>query len=361
MDESHSSKLAWWPQCPGGFPSCPGRLHWLTQQVSHSSCHDPRAHPRDSSHAASSLDPLANSARKPGWCSLEDVDIPVNQKALSHAIDQATFDHLLSLVPDTRSKALALSTAISHAGDWLTVVPSRSLGLHLLDREFRTCLQYWLGIPMLEKGIRCPVCQSLADLYGDQQVGCGGNGDRIHQHNSLRDALYSAAQSAALAPRKEVPALIPGTSSQPADVFLLIWKRGQPAALDVTVISTLQNLTVAGAASTQGHALSVARERKMALHSPACHSVGVSFFPLVVESLGGWSDTASIPAFSSFPLEGQCRPLDSPVPDPLPPGRWTGVIVELCVVFCAVFLCCLFYFIIISYCFFIFFNFFKFF
>ena len=125
-----------------------------------------------------------------------------------------------------------------------------------------------------------------------------------------------------------------------------------------------------GAASTQGHALSVARERKMALHSAACHSVGVSFFPLVVEYLGGWSDeaidiiksigrlqwqrigispnesrhTASIPAFSSFPLEGQCRPLDSPVPDPLPPGRWTGVIVELCDVFCAVFLCCLFYY-----------------
>ena len=60
MDESHSSKLAWWPQRPGSFPSCPSRLHWLTQQVSlvamilgHT--------PRDSSHAASSLDTLANS------------------------------------------------------------------------------------------------------------------------------------------------------------------------------------------------------------------------------------------------------------------------------------------------------------
>ena len=131
-------------------------------------------------------------------------------------------------------------------------------------------------------GARCvnhrPICQSPADLYGDHQVGCGGNGDRIHRHNSLRDALYSAAQSAALAPRKEVPALIPGTSSRPADVSLPIWKRGQPAALDVTLISTLQNLTVAGAASTQSHTLSVATERKMALHSTACHSVGVSFF-----------------------------------------------------------------------------------
>ena len=48
---------------------------------------------------------------------------------------------------------------------------------------------------------------------GDHHVGCGGNGDRIHKHDSLRDVLFSAAQSAALAPRKEVPPLIPGTSS----------------------------------------------------------------------------------------------------------------------------------------------------
>ena len=35
--------------------------------------------------------------------------------------------------------------------------------------------------------------------------------------------------------------------------------------------------------------------------------------------------------------------------DPLPPDRWTGVIVELCVVFCAVFLC-LFYYCIVFFC-----------
>ena len=56
--------------------------------------------------------------------------------------------------------------------------------------------------------------QVVADPPGDHQVGCGGNGDRIHRHDSVRDALFSAAQTAALAPRKEVPSLISGTSSQ---------------------------------------------------------------------------------------------------------------------------------------------------
>ena len=191
-----------------------------------------------------------------------------------------------------RSGALALSSSIPHAGDWLNVVPSSALGLHLHDWEFRVCLQYWLGLPMVEEGTHCPVCQAKMDPFGDHQVGCGGDGDRIHRHDSLRDALFSTAQSAALAPRREVPALIPGSRSRPADIYLPHWKRGWPAALGVTVISALQPQTITGASTTQGHALLVGEDRKMAAHAEACHAVGVAFIPLVVESIGGWSSRA---------------------------------------------------------------------
>ena len=71
---------------------------------------------------------------------------------------------------------------------------------------------------MVESGATCPVCQGVSDCYGDHQVGCGGNGDRIHRHDFIRDALFSAAQSAALAPRREVPALIPGNCAHPANI-----------------------------------------------------------------------------------------------------------------------------------------------
>ena len=117
-------------------------------------------------------------------------------------------------------------------------------------------------------------------------------GDRIHRHDSLRDALFSAAQSTALVFRKEMPSLVPGSASRPADVFLPTRERGQPGALDVTVVSTLQNRTVVRAASVSGYSLSVARERKMAAHSETCQSVGVSFVPMVVETLGGWDEEA---------------------------------------------------------------------
>ena len=89
-----------------------------------------------------------------------------------------------------------------------------------------------------------------------------------------------------------MPSLIPGSKSRPADLYLPHWSRGRPAALDVTVISTMQALTMTGAATTQGHALSVGENKKMATHAEACRSVGVPFVPLVVGSLGGWSETA---------------------------------------------------------------------
>ena len=99
--------------------------------------------------------------------------------------------------------------------------------------------------------------------------------------------IFSAAQSAALAPRMEVSSLIPSSQNRPADVYLPSWKGGRPAALDVTVISTMQQAIIQGAAISQGHALLVGEERKLAAYADACQAVGVSFIPLVVESFGG--------------------------------------------------------------------------
>ena len=223
---------------------------------------------------------------------MQDIDVLLRQHSLCHSVDIASYHHLLSEAPDSRCKALVLSSAISHAGDWLNV-PSSSLGFHLHDQEFHVCLKYWMGLPMVEEGSHCPICLHAVDQFGDHQVGCGGNGEWIQHHDSIRHALFSAAQTAALAPRKEVPSLIPGTLSHPANIFLPIWQRGQPAALDVTVISTLQQCIVEGAAVTLGYALAVREERKRVAHATPCHAVGVNFIPLVMESLGGWSEEAA--------------------------------------------------------------------
>ena len=72
----------------------------------------------------------------------------------------------------------------------------------------------------------CSICHSDADPFGDHHAECGSNDDRGFYHDSTRDALFSAAQSATLAPRKEVPSLISSHQSHPADIYLPHWLRG---------------------------------------------------------------------------------------------------------------------------------------
>ena len=98
-----------------------------------------------SPHSAPTVVALATVAARPDWLCLEDIDIPLHQHHLSNAVDEAIYHQLISSSPSTHSQALALSSSLPHAGNWLNVVPSTSLGLHLQDCEFRCCLRYWLG------------------------------------------------------------------------------------------------------------------------------------------------------------------------------------------------------------------------
>ena len=198
-----------------------------------------RLPPASSSHVCSAVATLVVVAAKLEWTDLDNVDIPLRQRQLSHAIDEAVHQRLLSTAFSPRARALVLSSGLPHTGDWLNVVPSTPLGLHLTDCEFRCCLRYWLGIPLHSNSYPCPECGSSADPFGDHQIGCGGNGYRISRHNAIRDVIFNAAQSAALAPTREAPGLVPSSLSRPADVLLPNWSQGRPAALDVHVISPM--------------------------------------------------------------------------------------------------------------------------
>ena len=78
----------------------------------------------------------------------------------------------------------------------------------------------------------------------------------------------------------------------PADVFLLSWTQGKPAAFDVTVLSSLQSTIIANEADTPGCALTYADDRKLAAHDAECREAGLNCLPLSYEVLGGWSETS---------------------------------------------------------------------
>ena len=160
------------------------------------------------------------------------------------------------------------------------------------------CLDYWLALgfqggtqnaqSVRERGLQTHLVMIMLIVVGMEIEFI------IMTLFRMSSSEFSAPQSAVLAPGKEVPSLIPGSKNRPADIFLPNWCGGRPAALDITVISTLQPSTLLGAAKGQGHTLQVGEEKKTAAHNKECRSVCVSFIPLVVESLGGWNDDAVV-------------------------------------------------------------------
>ena len=86
------------------------------------------------------LSSLFSSAGHSDWSSLESIDVPLQQRHLSRVIDSFRFDSLMASSLTPRFKALALSSSLPHAGEWLNATPFPSLGLSFHDWEFRVCL-----------------------------------------------------------------------------------------------------------------------------------------------------------------------------------------------------------------------------
>lgn len=223
----------------------------------------------------------------------------LTQKMLSSKIDLHNQQLLLDQLKaqgSTREVARFLSVSIkdAHAGDWLSVVPSPGLGLLLRSPEFVAALRYRLGHRVFGTDGPCPACSQPSDKEGDHALNCAWQGERIARHNSLRDTLHSTAVKAALGPTKEGQYLLPGEGGKPADIFIPRHAGGKDAALDVTVINPLQAATVAQAAQTPGHALTIAHKRKIDKSWQPCHQQGIVFLPLAVESLGAWHKSAIV-------------------------------------------------------------------
>ena len=219
----------------------------------------------------------------------------LSQKAISLKVDLHRLSVLQGHIEDlgsVREKARLASLGLHHAGSWLTVVPNQALGLHLQPIEFVFAAKYRLGCQVYDHDGPCPACYQASDKYGDHALCCGHWGERIARHNDIRDHIFKLAGSAVLNPVKEGRFLLPGNDCRPADVLLPNWAAGRDAALDITVINPLQQATVAEAATTPGHSLDFAYERKMRGAFEECDRQGVSFIPLAFESLGGWHSSA---------------------------------------------------------------------
>lgn len=135
-----------WSWLKASFPSSHGRLNLLSAVhhspaaylASVSSCRPLMLHvlgcsPDQFPHITPAVSTLTTICARPEGQTLHDIDVPLQQKCLSHAINEVCFQQLLNSAPMSRSRTLTLSCSLPHTGDWLNVVPSTTLGLHLQD------------------------------------------------------------------------------------------------------------------------------------------------------------------------------------------------------------------------------------
>ena len=136
-------------------------------------------------------------------------------------------------------------------------------------------------------------CERSQDAFGDHAMHCrDDHGMRGGRHDRIRDKIYKEAQHASLNPIKEMPGLVPGSQSRPADVYIENWIDGAKIAFDVSVVSPTQDAVLLQAAETPASAIKMRKASKIRDHFDACRAQGVSFQPLVVETFGGWDTDA---------------------------------------------------------------------
>ena len=167
-----------------------------------------------------------------------------------------------------------------------------------------------LRLALGTQDIPCPLCDGVADTYGDHARVCPCGGDRTKRHHRLRAILAARTQAAGLHTEVEKPGLLPprpedggvpedgsqsGPGRRPADVWVGAWHLLGPAAFDLAVTSGLRQGLVARSAADGQLAAAEYETRKCAYQQTlaTCTAEGLQFIPLVVEACGGgWAPTA---------------------------------------------------------------------
>ena len=111
------------------------------------------------------------------------VPVPPNtrQRQLSQALDRAVVAQLLA-PGQGREAARAHFHLLQQpgAGAWLHAPPSEALGLHVVPRLFRVMVQLRLRLAVVPTDAACPLCDGVADRFGDhsRSCPCGGDGSK---------------------------------------------------------------------------------------------------------------------------------------------------------------------------------------
>ena len=97
----------------------------------------------------------------------------VSQKAISMKIDLSKHHRLTTQTANyvaLINQARLASLGLPHSGDYLYVIPSKSLGLHLRTPDWVSSVKYRLGCSVFSQDGQCPACTKPSDKWGDHAI-----------------------------------------------------------------------------------------------------------------------------------------------------------------------------------------------
>ncbi|KAL5499464.1 hypothetical protein EMCRGX_G010890 [Ephydatia muelleri] len=208
------------------------------------------------------------------------------------------------------SLALCFLASANRAEDpHLTPASVKVIGL---SGEVKVAIKWWLGLDTSE-GSQCALCPgSTLDHLGHHAVTCKYGGDVVSRHNRIRDILVETCRRAHIGVKVEVGNNLSRDHSKtrPADILLPNWFLGRTAALDVSITSPLNPVTLLEAGVSATAAAQATEARKHQANDPKCSELGWVCVPMVVETYGAWGKeaTAIISSVASRHATSTCRP-----------------------------------------------------
>lgn len=185
-----------------------------------------------------------------------------------------------------RDTTLWQSNKVVHALDFLKAIPIVGLNQTLGPRQFRSILQYKLGVPLFGEDSTCPCCNHAMDIFGDHVIHLANEVGGKFRHDLVRDVVVDICYRDGVAAGKEVSLsfLAGGTTSKPTYIMVYNWENDQDTCLDVTGISPLSG---GGLLSfTPRRAISTSISRKRAKYLDKCMTHGLGFGVLAFTTLG---------------------------------------------------------------------------
>jgi hypothetical protein len=160
----------------------------------------------------------------------------------------------------------------------------------LSSAEFRLVIRFRLGLTLADTATRCPMCggRFLADIYGLHATTCMGGGVHNSVHFDVLSEFHRVASTALMQPTLECCPFPDAAGHLRIDMMCRNNVGPSPITTDVAITSALQNVMLPFAAAAPAGAATKYEAVKITKYRAAAERNGMRFFPLVVDTFGGF-------------------------------------------------------------------------